>query len=244
MTNNFANVYGDAERAAAYAKLEFPGTYYLAYRDLPEIISGCAKGGRGLDFGCGSGRSTRFLRGLGFEVTGVDISARMLDQARELDPDGDYRLVPDDGTLTALDVAPSDVILSAFTFDNIPTREKKVGLFRSLRQVLKPGGHIVSLVSSPEIYTHEWASFSTRDFPENRQAASGEKVLIVMLDVEDARPVEDILWSAAAYHDVYREAGLQVVDTFQPLAKPEEPFDWVSETTVAPWTIYVLAAAD
>jgi hypothetical protein len=35
----FTNVYDDAERAEAYAKLEFPGTYYLAYRDLPEIIS-------------------------------------------------------------------------------------------------------------------------------------------------------------------------------------------------------------
>ena len=34
----FTNVYDDAERAEAYAKLEFPGTYYLAYRDLPEII--------------------------------------------------------------------------------------------------------------------------------------------------------------------------------------------------------------
>ena len=38
VVREFSNCYEDARRAEAYAKLEFPGTYYLAYRDLPEII--------------------------------------------------------------------------------------------------------------------------------------------------------------------------------------------------------------
>ena len=42
---DFTNVYEDERRADSYAKLEFPGTYYLAYRDLPEII-GCPVAGR------------------------------------------------------------------------------------------------------------------------------------------------------------------------------------------------------
>jgi len=40
-----------------------------------------------------TGRSTRFLRQLGFEVTGVDIAEDMIRKARELDPSGDYRLL-------------------------------------------------------------------------------------------------------------------------------------------------------
>ncbi|MEE8632751.1 MAG: class I SAM-dependent methyltransferase, partial [Candidatus Bathyarchaeia archaeon] len=60
----FSNVYEDSERAEAYSKLEFPGTYYLAYRDLPKIISDHVKGREALDFGCGTGRSTRFLKRL------------------------------------------------------------------------------------------------------------------------------------------------------------------------------------
>jgi len=63
-----------------------------------------------------------------------------------------------------------------------------------------------------------------------------------MLDVEDARPVEDILCTEATYRQIYREAGLRVLDVFQPLGRPDEPYAWKSETTVAPWTIYVLAA--
>ena len=37
----------------------------------------------------------------------------------------------------------------------------------------------------PAIYVNEWASFSTRDFPENRNARDGDRVRIVMLDVPD-----------------------------------------------------------
>lgn len=73
-------------------------------------------------------------------------------------------------------------VLSAFTFDNVPTLEKKVLLFRSLAAALKPGGVLVSVVSTPEIYLHEWASFSTKDFPENRQARNGDVVKIITTD--------------------------------------------------------------
>ena len=61
------NSYEDAKRAETYAKLEFPGTYYLAYRDLPGIIFDHVKGRKALDFGCGTGRSTRFLQKIGFD---------------------------------------------------------------------------------------------------------------------------------------------------------------------------------
>jgi ubiquinone/menaquinone biosynthesis C-methylase UbiE len=88
MNRKFGNVYEDEERARAYATLQFPGTYYLAFRDLPALIRRYNHGRRALDFGCGTGRSTRFLRNLGLEVIGVDISQAMLDQARALDPSG------------------------------------------------------------------------------------------------------------------------------------------------------------
>lgn len=242
MTDAFGNVYDDADRARAYSALDFPGTYYLAFRDLPVLLRTHVRGSRALDFGCGTGRSTRFLRDLGFNVTGADIAEPMLQQARERDPRGDYRLVGD-GSLDALGPATFDVILAAFTFDNIPTDERKTAALAALRRLLAPGGRVVAVVSSPEIYRHEWASFSTRDYPENRSARDGDSVRIVMLDVPDRRPVVDVVCGDARYRELFARAGLRVVETASPLATGAEPVQWVSETRMAPWTIYVLGAA-
>jgi len=86
MNGTFGNVYEHWEWARAYATLEFPGTYYLGFRDLPALIRRYDHGSRALDFGCGTGRSTRLLRNLGLNVIRADISQAMLDQARALDP--------------------------------------------------------------------------------------------------------------------------------------------------------------
>jgi SAM-dependent methyltransferase len=235
----FGNVYEDEERARAYATLQFPGTYYLAFRDLPALICRYNRGSRALDFGCGTGRSTRFLRNLGLEVIGVDISQAMLDQARALDPSGEYYLVRDsiEGEFTP---SSFDVILAAFTFDNIPSNEAKADALSGLHTLLAPDGCLVLVVSSPVIYINEWASFSTRDFPENRQARDGDRVRIVMLDVPDRRPVEDVVCTDVHYRQLFETAGLKVLDVQSPLATGKEPTPWISETRTAPWTIYVL----
>jgi SAM-dependent methyltransferase len=238
----FSNTYEDARRAAAYAKLEFPGTYYLAFRDLPEIISQHVNGKKAMDFGCGAGRSTRFMIELGLDSVGVDISADMLKKAREIDPTGDYRLLGEGGFDQFQDQV-FDLILSAFTFDNIPTREKKVGILKEIRRVLKPEGRFMNLVSSPEMYYHEWASFSTKDFPENRNAKCGDIVKIINTATDDLRPVNDILWPDVDYRAVHQEAGLAPLNMYKPLGREDEPYQWVNETRIAPWAIYVLRRA-
>ena len=238
---NFVNCYEDVSRSDAYATLEFANTYYLAYRDLPAIISENVVGTKALDFGCGTGRSTRFLRKLGFNVTGVDVSEDMLRIARSLDPSGDYHLVPGDN-LDEFEAGAFDLVLSAFTFDNIPGATK-TRIFRDLGKLLTPTGTLVRGGSSPEISTHDWASFTTKDFPENAAARSGDVVRIVVTDHQDRRPVEDIMWTDESYRAVYREASLQAIQVVKPLATGDEPYGWVNETKIAPWVIYVLRRA-
>ena len=236
---DFVNCYDNATRADAYSKLEFANTYHLAFRDLPEIFRVQVKGIAALDFGCGTGRSTRFLRALGFDPVGVDISEEMVSRARALDPQGDYRLVPGDD-MSALPSESFSLIQSAFTFDNIPGMETKVRLFRNLRALLSPDGILVNIVSAPEIYWNEWASFTTKDFPENRNARPGDPVKIITTDFEDRSPAVDILWPHGSYLEVYASAGLDVVEMRKPLAMGDEPYQWVSETHIAPWVIYAL----
>ncbi|MBD3179168.1 MAG: methyltransferase domain-containing protein [Candidatus Latescibacteria bacterium] len=239
--DDYDNVYDDHLRARSYSRLSFPGTYYLAFRDLPLLIDKYVEGREALDFGCGTGRSTRFLQALGFTATGVDISEPMLREARKLDPEGDYRFVGEKG-LGGLGGDRFDLILSAFTFDNFPGLQERGKALAGLSSLLDGRGRIISIVSSPEIYVNEWVSFSTRDYPENRDAGSGDRVLIEILGVEDSRPVEDTICTDRDYLELYHGAGLSVLETDRPLAKGDEEIDWVNETEIPPWVIYVLGA--
>jgi hypothetical protein len=149
--------------------------------------------------------------------------------------------VPGDN-LTEFAPETFDLIVSLFTFDNIPGTAK-IRIFSDLRNLLGPDGTIVSIVSSPAIYTHEWSSFTTKDFPENAAARSGDVVRIVVTDHQDRRPVEDILWTDDSYREVYSEAGLQAIQVSRPLATGDESYPWVNETRIPPWVIYVLRRA-
>jgi len=235
----FSNVYDDSRRAEAYATLEFPGTYHLAYRDLPSIIAGQVTGREALDFGCGAGRSTRFLKGLGFSAIGIDVSESMIQAAVKADPGGAYRLIAD-GDFSCFAPGQLDLVFSAFAFDNIPGVAKRRQLLRSLATLLNDRGRIIILGSTPEIYVHEWTSFTTKDFPENLKAKSGDTVRIVMKDVKDARPVMDIVWFHEDYLRLFTECSLELIAQYAPLGRADEAFEWLSETSVAPWIIYVL----
>jgi len=236
--NRFHNTYDDSDYAESYARLEWEGTYQLVRRDLPGILKEHVTGRRALDFGCGTGRSTRLLRACGFEVVGIDIATSMIERARALDPEGDYRLI-DNGNLARLPMEAFDLVLAAFPFDNTPMADKP-RLLGALRDRLDSTGRIVNVVSSPEIYTHEWASFSTRRFPENRRAIDGDVVRIVTTAFPHGQPCEDVLCTDRTYRQMYADARLEVIADYRPVARGDEGVRWASETRVAPWVIWVL----
>lgn len=240
VTDSFRNTYDDADYADSYAGLEWGGTYRLIRRDLPGILREHVSGRCALDFGCGTGRSSRLLRENGFDVIGVDIAASMIERARQLDPTGEYRLLAE-GDIARSPAGAFDLVLAAFPFDNTPASDKPP-LLRALRRLLAPVGRFVNIVSSPEIYRHEWVSFTTRDFPENRGARDGDIVRIVTTGF-GGRPCEDVLCTDTEYRRLYADAGLAVAAEHRPLGRKDDGVAWVSEMHIAPWVIWVLAPA-
>jgi SAM-dependent methyltransferase len=239
VTEPFPNAYTDAARANAYADLEFAGTYWLAFRDVPDLIARHVKGTTALDFGCGAGRSTRFLQSLGFTTVGVDISPAMLGHARQRDPGGEYLLLAD-GELSVLSERQFDLVFCSFPFDNIAGRDKRVGLLRDLGALLRPAGRLINLVSAPALYHHDWLSFSAREFPENRNARAGDPVRVTIREGADQRPVDDLYWTDDDYRETYTAALMELLETHRPLGRPDEPHAWTTELTISPWAIYVL----
>jgi hypothetical protein len=91
-----------------------------------------------------------------------------------------------------------------------------------LRDLLADGGLMVLICSPPELYVNEWASFTTRRFEDNAHAQSGETVWIIMTDVDDRRPIADLLWFDDDYRALFEMAGLRLLRTHRPLATDRE----------------------
>jgi ubiquinone/menaquinone biosynthesis C-methylase UbiE len=97
---------------------------------------------RALDFGCGTGLSTAALAdvlGATCEVTGVDVSAESVREARARRAAPNLRFVEGAGSALPFDDAIFDVVFTACVFHHIE-RERHAHWARELRRVLRPGG--------------------------------------------------------------------------------------------------------
>jgi ubiquinone/menaquinone biosynthesis C-methylase UbiE len=108
-------------------------------RDLLARFAKEVRDGQICDLGCGPGHVSRYLRSLGANVFGLDLSPQMVRQARKLSPDISFR----EGNMAALNLPAGALagIAAFYAIVNIP--EKSLPLvFREMRRVLQPGGRL------------------------------------------------------------------------------------------------------
>lgn len=221
--------------AKEYSELGIKDTFYLGYRDIPILVKRYVKGKKALDFGCGSGRSTRFLKSLGFETIGVDINRKMLDEAKQLDPDGNYRLIKS-GSIPCQD-SSFDLVLLSLVLMEVSSIEKMEQIFLELNRVLKKEGIVIIVTDAENMYKHEAASF-IYSFPENKNIKSGMQVKLGFRGTNII--FYDYYWTEKDYRKVFNKTGFQVLTLHKPLATEDEPFKWYSETKHPHFAIYVL----
>lgn len=231
----------DYERfAREYAGLGIEGTYYLAFRDVPALLGRHVHGTKALDYGCGPGRSTRFLKSLGFETIGVDISPDMLDQAQANDKSDEYLLIQS-GCLPFDDMS-FDVVFSSFVFIEVPTSEEIENILKEMKRVIKLDGHIVIITSPEDCYKGNWVSFSY-DFPENkREVQSGETVKLLIRGTDVV--LYDYYWTEKDYSRVFSDIGLGVTELLRPLGTDDDPVEWLDERKTGGMLIYMLERGD
>ncbi len=120
---------------------------------LVELIErGTIAPGRALEVGCGTGTNALWLAAHGFDVLGVDISARAIAQAEAKREAAGARLrfVVLDFLTAQLDQAPFDFVFDRgvlHVFDDAPARAQ---FARQVSRVLGKGGHWLSLAGSTE----------------------------------------------------------------------------------------------
>nr|WSX76205.1 class I SAM-dependent methyltransferase [Streptomyces sp. NBC_00899] len=94
-----------------------------------------------LDVGCGPGTVTAYLDERGLDVSGVDLSPRMIENARRLYPQCRF----DVSSATDLDLAPQSLggVLGWWSLFNLP-RDVLPQVLAHFTQALKPGGHFIT----------------------------------------------------------------------------------------------------
>ncbi len=102
-------------------------------------------GGRGalvLELGCGSGRLLKPLCEAGFQVSGLDLSPIMLQQAREILESYGFSAKLYEGDMIDFQIPEvfDAVIIPYFSFMYVRTQEERIRLLQSVYEHLKPGG--------------------------------------------------------------------------------------------------------
>src|SRR3989344_14796 len=101
------------------------------------------KGSTVLDIGCGTGRTTIPLYQLGYEVTGLDITPKMIQTAREIAVQYGHDIPYRSGDATKLDFADGSFDNALFSNNGITQisgRKNRLRALTEVRRVLKPRG--------------------------------------------------------------------------------------------------------
>ncbi|MEU7567096.1 class I SAM-dependent methyltransferase [Streptomyces fradiae] len=94
-----------------------------------------------LDVGCGPGTVTAYLAERGLDVSGVDLSPRMIEHARRLHPRCRFEVA----SATDLDLAEASLggVLGWWSLFNLP-RDVLPRVLAVFARALKPGGHLIT----------------------------------------------------------------------------------------------------
>jgi SAM-dependent methyltransferase len=120
--------------------------------------------GEACDMGCGPGQAARYLRDVGATVSGLDLSLRMLEQARRLNPDIFFR----QGNMMSLELPDGFLagIAAFYAIVNIP-KAALPSVFREMHRVLQPGGLLLLAFHAGDEILHEdelWGQPISMDF--------------------------------------------------------------------------------
>jgi SAM-dependent methyltransferase len=103
------------------------------------------------DLGCGPGRVTAYLSGLGVDAFGVDLSPEMIAVARRAHPDLRF----DEGAMAALDIGDGALggIVAWYSIIHTPPAQRPA-IFTEFHRVLAPGGYALLAFQVGDVRVH------------------------------------------------------------------------------------------
>ncbi|MBN2325681.1 MAG: class I SAM-dependent methyltransferase [Candidatus Omnitrophica bacterium] len=111
---------------------------FMQQQDALELIRQASPSGLLLDVGCGSGHWSRFFQSAGYEVQGIDVSARMIREAMNTAPECKFSI----GDACALPFQDASFVIAASmaALEFMAAPETAV---REMARCVKPGGRLI-----------------------------------------------------------------------------------------------------
>lgn len=168
-------------------------------RALLDAFAGRVRGaGPVVDLGCGPGHVTHYLAERGVDASGLDLSPRMVEEARALHPGVEFRV----GDVTALDAADASWAgaVAFYSLIHLP-RPSVAPALREIARVLRPGAPL-------------FLSFHVGDETRHMEEWWGQAVLL-----------DFVFFQVAEMEGYLREAGFAVeqVTEREPYPDKEAP---------------------
>lgn len=169
---------------------------------------GCLQGKTVLDFGCGPATNSQRLVAAGARVIGLDVDPLVIEKARQVDPQGDYRVWRG---LLAKELRGSvniNCILMSFSFCVIPDREIRY-ILPDMREILPRDGKLVIIepnqekahgVQYPSLHYHRKEGVKTGDFVHVTLGSGKDAILLT----------DDIYRRHDDYCKLLEEAGFHI----------------------------------
>lgn len=224
--------------ASNYADLGMTGSYYMAFKDIPFLLEEYANDdAKVLDYGCGAGRSLRFIRDLGYkDIVGVDISEDMINEAKRLDKRGKYQLI--ENSIIPYDDNTFDIIFMSYVFLEVGNIDDIIKILNEFKRVLKENGHIIFITSIVKNIKDKWISFSY-DFEENNKPLDHCQNLKLLIKDKNII-LHDYNWIESEYEYAIKKANLKIDKVHIPMGYDNEKYEWLSEKSIPYNYIYVL----
>jgi SAM-dependent methyltransferase len=210
-----------ADGAKIYGTLGIEGTTYeIGYGCVRESLGDGIAGKVFLDFGCGAGRTTFFLKALGAEhVYGVDHDRNMLGLALAARPGGvEFFLISD---AIPLPDEAADGAISLTVFVEIRTMAAMSKACGEVARVLRRGSPFIMMSVSPMAFGHTFRSFG---YPAAEPLQSGDITTAIVAAPGGQFPIDDTYWTEEDYRGALAQAGFAVASVDYP--RPRDHAAW------------------
>ena len=188
-----------------------------------------------LDYGCGSGIFSRYLRDRGAKVTGVDISETMIKVARSNDPENISYHSISSGEIGFLRDRSFDHVVSNFVLCTISSLQEISRIMKEIHRVLKENGMFIIMNSN-------WERSNGREFISYKleyckDLKPGQRIN-AMLKTDPPIVFEDFFWSREDYIQSLTDCGFSILTIEEPTGEADQA-PWIDEITHPPFIIIV-----